>query len=43
LPHAFLVAAVIVGLDRGVQARWSRDIPGYIRKANENWPKVLNE
>lgn len=26
-----------------VQSRWSRDIPGYIRKANANWPAVLKE
>jgi len=26
-----------------VQRRWSRDIPGYIRKADANWPAVLKE
>ncbi len=26
-----------------VQARWERDIPGFIRKADGNWPKVLDE
>jgi hypothetical protein len=25
----------------GVQADWKRDVPGYIRKADANWPKVL--
>ena len=25
----------------GVRAKWSKDIPGNIRKANANWPKVL--
>ena len=25
----------------GVQASWKSDIPGYIRKANANWPAVL--
>ena len=27
--------------DRSVQASWVKDIPGYIRKANANWPKAL--
>jgi YHS domain-containing protein len=24
-----------------VQADWKRDVPGYIRRADANWPKVL--
>ncbi|MEO0869432.1 MAG: YHS domain-containing (seleno)protein [Cyanobacteria bacterium J06642_11] len=24
-----------------IQERWSKDIPGYITKANQNWPGVL--
>jgi YHS domain-containing protein len=24
-----------------VQADWKKDVPGYIRKADTNWPKVL--
>jgi hypothetical protein len=27
--------------DRNVQASWVKDIPGYIRKADANWPKAL--
>lgn len=27
--------------DAKVQARWEKDIPGFIRKADANWPKVL--
>ena len=27
--------------DRSVQRTWKRDIPGYIRKADGNWPGVL--
>ena len=27
--------------DRSVQRTWKRDIPGYIRKADKNWPDVL--
>jgi YHS domain-containing protein len=26
---------------KSVQAKWNKDRPGYIRKANANWPKVL--
>jgi hypothetical protein len=25
----------------GVRERWKSDVPGYIRKADENWPKAL--
>lgn len=25
-----------------VQQRWRKDVPGYIRKADRNWPAVLN-
>ncbi len=27
---------------RAVQKKWESDIPGYIRKADENWPGVLD-
>lgn len=27
--------------DRSVQASWRQDVPGYIRKADANWPRVL--
>ena len=27
--------------DRSVQASWKKDVPGYIRKADANWPAVL--
>ncbi len=26
----------------GVQAKWEKDIPGHIAKADTNWPNVLN-
>lgn len=25
----------------GIQKKWEKDIPGYIEKADANWPKVL--
>ncbi len=29
--------------DAGVQRKWERDIPGFIRSANTNWPVVLRK
>ena len=29
--------------DRDVQAEWVKDIPGYIAKADANWPKIVAE
>ena len=26
----------------GVRKKWAKDIPGHIKKANDNWPGVLN-
>lgn len=28
--------------DQSVQAKWEKDIPGFIAKADKNWPGVLN-
>lgn len=28
---------------KGVQAKWEKDIPGFITKADANWPKVLED
>lgn len=28
--------------DADVQKKWEKDIPGHIRKADQNWPTVLN-
>lgn len=30
-----------LNLSKDVQKIWSRDIPGYIRKADRNWPRIL--
>ena len=27
--------------DAGIQAKWAKDIPGFIAKGDANWPKVL--
>jgi YHS domain-containing protein len=29
--------------DAGVQRKWERDVPGFIRAANANWPNVLKK
>jgi YHS domain-containing protein len=29
--------------DKSVQAKWEKDIPGYVAKADANWPGVLGE
>lgn len=29
--------------DAGVQAKWVKDIPGFIRKGDGNWPSVLGK
>lgn len=29
--------------DRDVQAEWVKDIPGYISRADANWPKIVAE
>lgn len=30
-----------LNLNKDVQKLWSKDIPGYIRKADRNWPRIL--
>lgn len=27
--------------DAGIQAKWNKDVPGFIAKGNANWPKVI--
>ena len=27
--------------NRNIQKKWEKDIPGFIKKADENWPDVL--
>lgn len=31
-----------LNLNSDVQEKWMQDIPGYIRKADKNWPEVLD-
>jgi hypothetical protein len=30
-----------LNLNRKIQKKWEKDIPGYIQKADQNWPGVL--
>jgi len=30
-----------LNLNKDVQGIWSKDIPGHIKKGDENWPKIL--
>ncbi len=32
-----------LNLDRGIQAKWNEDIPGYIKTANENWKEIRDK
>jgi YHS domain-containing protein len=32
-----------LNFDKSVQEKWEKDIPGYIEKANANWPGVLEK
>lgn len=42
-PHAWSVVdgKLYLNYSLAVQADWKKDVPGYIRKADANWPKVL--
>jgi len=29
--------------DKGIQDKWQKDIPGYIKKANANWSSIKDK
>ena len=31
-----------LNLDPNIQSQWEKDVPGHIRKANDNWPRIKN-
>ncbi len=41
-PEAWKIVAgkLYLNYDKRVQQRWEQDVPGWIAKANENWPKL---
>ena len=44
-PYAWNIVngKLYLNLNRDVQKLWSKDIPGYIRKADRNWPRILGD
>ncbi|WP_420412870.1 YHS domain-containing (seleno)protein [Roseibium sp.] len=40
LAYKVVEGKLYVNYSRSVQRTWSRDIPGYIAKAEENWPSL---
>ncbi len=42
-PHAWRIVdnKLYLNYSKGVQRRWEKDVPGNIKRADENWPKVL--
>ncbi len=32
-----------LNLDKGIQGKWNKDIPGYIKKADANWKDIKNK
>ena len=32
-----------LNLDRGIQSKWNKDIPGYIKTGNENWKEIRDK
>lgn len=41
-PDAFTIVdgKLYLNYDQSIQRRWRRDIPGYIKKGDRNWPEV---
>jgi len=41
-PEAFAIVddKLCLNYTKSVQAKWVKDIPGYIAKADKNWPSV---
>lgn len=44
VPEAWTIheGKLYLNFNLDVRARWSKDIPGYVAKANANWPAVLS-
>jgi YHS domain-containing protein len=37
---AIVGGKLYLNLDKGIQQKWEKDIPGYIVKAEKNWPEI---
>lgn len=44
-PDAWKIVAgkLYLNYNQDVQTEWSKDIPGHVKKADANWPKILAE
>ena len=44
-PEAWKIESgkLYLNLDAEIQKKWLKDIPGYIQKANANWPDILEK
>lgn len=44
-PEAFTIVAgrLYLNYDQDVRARWLKDVPGYIAKADPNWERIRND
>ena len=32
-----------LNLEKNIQSKWQKDIPGYIKKAEANWPNIKDK
>lgn len=39
---AIVNGKLYLNYSRGVQSRWKKDVPGYIKTADKKWPSILN-
>ena len=44
-PEAWKIVdeTLYLNLDKDIQRKWEKDIPGYIKKAEANWPKIKDK
>ena len=44
-PEAWKIESgkLYLNLDAEIQKKWLKDIPGYIQKANANWPEIVEK
>ena len=42
-PHAWKIVdgRLYLNVNARIQAEWEKDIPGHVRKADANWPRLL--
>ena len=44
-PEAWKIVdgTLYLNLDKDIQRKWEKDIPGYIKRADANWPKIKDK